>query len=195
MFQSAGYLKRKARQGDGQNRFKYIQSLVNQFQAADAASKTVQILAHLANFAYDPINYDFLWELNVHELFLDILAEYDVQDNRLIEFSAVGICNFSSDLRVQQYVLDAENDAITLLVGSLKSRQASKQSETPPDKDSEVNTITAVLSGLLLLISPQTKEVIVTDELRSVLEELREKWDEDVRVQNLCELFIQDYFQ
>jgi hypothetical protein len=29
-----------------------------------------QVLANLANFAYDPINYDFLWQLNIIDLFL-----------------------------------------------------------------------------------------------------------------------------
>jgi len=29
-----------------------------------------QVLANLANFAYDPINYDWLFELNVVDLFI-----------------------------------------------------------------------------------------------------------------------------
>lgn len=28
------------------------------------------MLANLANFAYDPVNYDILWDLNVIDLFL-----------------------------------------------------------------------------------------------------------------------------
>lgn len=50
----------------------------------------IQILAHLANFAYDPINYEHLIKLNVTELFLDCLDEDNAQ---LVEFAAAGLCN------------------------------------------------------------------------------------------------------
>ena len=48
------------------------------------------MLANLANFAYDPINYDHLHKLNVLDLFLDSLTE---SDPKLIEFALGGLCN------------------------------------------------------------------------------------------------------
>lgn len=54
-----------------------------------AAAKE-QVLANLANFAYDPINYDFLRSLQIINLFLDQLSE---TNPRLVQFAAGGICN------------------------------------------------------------------------------------------------------
>lgn len=44
----------------------------------------------MANFAYDPINYDFLRNLKVLDLFLDNLAE---SDQVLQKFAICGLCN------------------------------------------------------------------------------------------------------
>jgi hypothetical protein len=49
-----------------------------------------QVLANLANFAYDPINYDTLFELHVPDLFLDALDE---PNPKFVEFAIAGICN------------------------------------------------------------------------------------------------------
>jgi hypothetical protein len=49
-----------------------------------------QILANLANFAYDPINYDTLFELHVPDLFIDALDE---PNPKFFEFAIAGICN------------------------------------------------------------------------------------------------------
>ena len=50
-----------------------------------------QILANLANFAYDPINYQWLRRLKVIDLFLHQLAEGT--PTPLQRFAAAGICN------------------------------------------------------------------------------------------------------
>lgn len=49
-----------------------------------------QVIANLANFAYDPINYEHMYKLNVLDLFLDSLTE---SDPKLIEFAIGGLCN------------------------------------------------------------------------------------------------------
>jgi len=49
-------------------------------------------LAHLANFAYDPINYEFIDRLNLIEFFLDILHMHD-NNSKEFEFALGGICN------------------------------------------------------------------------------------------------------
>lgn len=51
-----------------------------------------QVLANLANFAYDPINYEYLRQLKVIDLFLDQLSE---KDALLTEFAIGGLCNLS----------------------------------------------------------------------------------------------------
>lgn len=51
------------------------------FSAADAKE---QVLANLANFAYDPSNYQYLRQLQVLDLFLDSLSE---ENETLVEFA------------------------------------------------------------------------------------------------------------
>ena len=51
------------------------------FSTADAKE---QVLANLANFAYDPSNYQYLRQLQVLDLFLDSLSE---ENETLVEFA------------------------------------------------------------------------------------------------------------
>lgn len=51
------------------------------FPVADAKE---QVLANLANFAYDPSNYQYLRQLQVLDLFLDSLSE---ENETLIKFA------------------------------------------------------------------------------------------------------------
>jgi hypothetical protein len=55
----------------------------------DSVAKT-QVLAHLANFAYDPVNYEWLRKLHVLDLFIDMLTE---ENEQWKEFGMSGICN------------------------------------------------------------------------------------------------------
>jgi hypothetical protein len=50
----------------------------------------LQVLANLANFAYDPVNYQHIRSQKVIDLFLEQLAS---DNNKLIEFAAAGLCN------------------------------------------------------------------------------------------------------
>jgi len=49
-----------------------------------------QVLANLANFAYDPVNYQHIRTQKVIDLFIEQLAS---DDNQLIAFAAAGLCN------------------------------------------------------------------------------------------------------
>ena len=69
MFSSRAHVAR--RQGaSGTPRADYLQSLVDRFANSDNVEKQREIVAHLANFAYDPLNYPALRELNIVDLFL-----------------------------------------------------------------------------------------------------------------------------
>lgn len=50
----------------------------------------LQVLANLANFAYDPVNYQHIRTQKVIDLFIEQLAS---DDNQLIAFAAAGLCN------------------------------------------------------------------------------------------------------
>lgn len=52
-----------------------------------------QVLANLANFAYDPINFEFLRKLKVLDLFLEQLSQNNEQ---LLNFGLAGLCNLSA---------------------------------------------------------------------------------------------------
>nr|XP_029150415.1 uncharacterized protein LOC112765468 isoform X2 [Arachis hypogaea] len=78
----------------GSPRFQYLQELVTQFQNTTDEETKERILANLANFAYDPYNYNFLRQLNVLELFLDCMTE---PNEKLVEFGVGGICNCCAD--------------------------------------------------------------------------------------------------
>lgn len=89
----------------GIGRLSYLQSLVNEFQDTESQDSKLQVLANLANFAYDPINYDYFRQLNIIELFLDCLEECD---DRIVEFAIGGLCNLVNDKLNQQMILSNE---------------------------------------------------------------------------------------
>ncbi|XP_073247368.1 armadillo repeat-containing protein 7-like isoform X2 [Porites lutea] len=66
---------------DDLGRFEYLQALVTEFQDTDKQGAKEEILANLANFAYDPINYDHFRKLNVVDLFMDKENKQHIIDN------------------------------------------------------------------------------------------------------------------
>ncbi|XP_023507820.1 armadillo repeat-containing protein 7 isoform X1 [Equus caballus] len=65
-------------------RLGYLQALVTEFQETESEDAKEQVLANLANFAYDPSNYQYLRQLQVLDLFLDSLSE---ENETLVEFA------------------------------------------------------------------------------------------------------------
>lgn len=65
------------------DRFEYLQGLVTEFQDTDSEESKEQVLANLANFAYDRSNMEALRLLQVTELFLDMLTE---ENENFVEF-------------------------------------------------------------------------------------------------------------
>lgn len=61
-------------------------------------------LVHLANFAYDPVNYEYFENLNLVEFFLDLVYMNDV--NSAVTWCAIGgICNLSSSNAISQKMI------------------------------------------------------------------------------------------
>lgn len=63
------------------------------FGFIDISDSKQQILANLANFAYDPINYDYIRDLNIVDLFLSQLSG---NKDELLHYGLTGLCNLSS---------------------------------------------------------------------------------------------------
>ncbi|XP_064225592.1 armadillo repeat-containing protein 7 isoform X2 [Aotus nancymaae] len=69
-------------------RLGFLQALVTEFQETQSQDAKEQVLANLANFAYDPNNYEYLRQLQVLDLFLDSLSE---ENETLVEFAIARI--------------------------------------------------------------------------------------------------------
>ncbi|KAM9045169.1 armadillo repeat-containing protein 7 isoform 3-T3 [Megaptera novaeangliae] len=75
-------------------RLGYLQALVTEFQETESQDAKEQVLANLANFAYDPSNYQYLRQLQVLDLFLDSLSE---ENETLVEFAIADVSSPSED--------------------------------------------------------------------------------------------------
>lgn len=98
---------------DGINRPEYLKLLVREFRLTDSAGTVVivicrtrnhvflvfrldsrrQVLANLANFAYDPVNYAHIRSQAVIDLFVEQLVS---DDDVLAAYAAAGLCNLSN---------------------------------------------------------------------------------------------------
>ncbi|XP_059486955.1 uncharacterized protein LOC132203304 [Neocloeon triangulifer] len=116
MFSSKERLRKRTGEF-GVGRCDYLEQLAREFQQSDSREAKRQVLANLANFAYDPINYHFLRLHRVIDLFLDTLSE---DDEPLCEFAVGGICNLCVDPVNQEYIL--QHDGIKRLEPLLKSQ-------------------------------------------------------------------------
>ena len=95
----------------GVGRFPYLQRLVGEYQDTDSADARRQVLANLANFAYDPVNYEYLRALNVLDAFLDCLSESDAD---LVEFAMAGLCNLCLDRANKSHILANDDQSHAL---------------------------------------------------------------------------------
>uniref|UniRef100_A0A8D8ZJ02 Armadillo repeat-containing protein 7 n=1 Tax=Cacopsylla melanoneura TaxID=428564 RepID=A0A8D8ZJ02_9HEMI len=64
-----------------------------------------QVLANLSNFAYDPINYDYMRRLNVIDIFLDTISRYTLYSETLVHYAMAGLCNLCLDKTNKEYIL------------------------------------------------------------------------------------------
>ena len=143
MFSAYEYLRKKTGPY-GIGRFSYLQSLVTEFQETTSQEAKEQVLANLANFAYDPINYEHLRTLNVLDLFLDCLTE---ENSTLVEYSIGGLCNVCLDKENKDLIL--KHDGVKLAIGCLS-------------QDREAIILSAITT-LMYLVTPNSKAEITQD--------------------------------
>ncbi|RZC14248.1 follicle cell protein 3C-1 [Asbolus verrucosus] len=87
---------------DGIGRYEFLKQLIVEFGTTTSTEAKRQVLANLANFAYDPINFEFLKQLHAIDLFLDQLT-CDNED--LLHFGLCGLCNISPDPESKDYII------------------------------------------------------------------------------------------
>ncbi|XP_067932301.1 armadillo repeat-containing protein 7-like isoform X1 [Watersipora subatra] len=176
MFSSKQRLaKRTGQYGIG--RLSYLQSLVQEFQSTESSNSKREILANLANFAYDPINYDYLRQLNVLDMFLDVLADKEDQDPSLKLYALTGICNSALDKRIKAFYI--ENGGVKLVLDYLNC------------DDSEM--LIQAVTSLMYLVNNDSRKDIMSDSVKLRMAELVKS--SDTRVKNLATIFMEDYIR
>ncbi|KAK4278074.1 hypothetical protein QN277_015969 [Acacia crassicarpa] len=156
----------------GTPRLQYLQELVTQFQSATQDETREKIVANLANFAYDPYNYNFLrQQLNVLELFLDCITE---PNEKLVEFGIGGICNASADPTNSNIVTQC--GGIPLVIQCLSS----------PVR----NTVNYALGALYYLCNESNKEEVLKPEVVDVIKRYADAETVSVSFSNLAKAFL-----
>uniref|UniRef100_A0A3P8S186 Armadillo repeat containing 7 n=1 Tax=Amphiprion percula TaxID=161767 RepID=A0A3P8S186_AMPPE len=156
---------------ESSDRFEYLQTLVTEFQDTDSEEAKEQVLANLANFAYDPKNMDYLKELQVADLFLDMLTE---ENENFVEFGVGGLCNLSMDPECRDVIL--QSDGINLVTNCLSSRRE--------------ETVLSAVTVLMNLVTPSSRSQITHPSILHCM--LRFSLSESPRLRNLAAVFLQD---
>lgn len=102
MFSSPYTLERRTG-SNGINRFEYLKQLINEYETTTKDEYKEQILANLANFSYDPINYEYFRRLNVIDIFLKIINMPNINEKQL-GFAIGAICNLCLDQKNKDYL-------------------------------------------------------------------------------------------
>ncbi|XP_054623863.1 armadillo repeat-containing protein 7 [Dunckerocampus dactyliophorus] len=153
------------------DRFEFLQNLVTEFQDTDSDEAKEQVLANLANFAYDPKNTDYLKQLQVTDLFLDMLTE---ENDNFVEFGMGGLCNLSMDPECRDIIL--QSSGITLVTNCLSSQRE--------------ETVLSAITTLMNLATPSSRQEISNAGIVQCM--LRFSLSESPRLRNLAAIFLQD---
>ncbi|CAG4923981.1 unnamed protein product [Colias eurytheme] len=119
MFTSLSYLKKHTPE-NGTDRESYLSLLVDEFINSSSYDAKCQVLANLANFAYDPINYGFIRDVGVLDIFIYVIK--NETNSKLLQFATTGICNLCPDPLNADYLI--KHDALKPLHDLLKSEES-----------------------------------------------------------------------
>ncbi|KAL2629335.1 hypothetical protein R1flu_014021 [Riccia fluitans] len=104
----------------------------------------------MANFGYDPLNYEYLRQLPVQDLFLDCLTE---PNEKLVKFAVGGISNCCPD--PANAAVSVSSGGIPLLISCLSS---------PVE-----NTVLSTVTNLYYLCTPSTrKEILIPQVIEAI---------------------------
>ncbi|KAJ9591448.1 hypothetical protein L9F63_002054 [Diploptera punctata] len=163
-------IKRTGKKGVG--RYDYLQLLVTEFQDTKSEEAKEQVVANLANFAYDPINFEYLRKLNVINLLLDLLSE---DNTKLIQYALGGICNLVLDPENKEYILHC--NGVKIVSSCLSS--------------CDEETVLSAISTLMFLVTPQSKPEITSPTILSCM--IQFSTSQNARIRNLATVFLEDY--
>ncbi|KAG9473654.1 hypothetical protein GDO78_004123 [Eleutherodactylus coqui] len=156
----------------GADRFRHLQSLVTEFQDTDSTDAKEQVLANLANFSYDPKNLTYLRQLQVPDLFLDMLSE---DNETLVEFGIGGLCNLCLDKATKSHIL--ASGGLSPVIACLGSRRE--------------ETVLSAITTLMYLSTSTSREQISAPPIIQCM--LRFSLSVNRRLSNLANVFLEDY--
>ncbi|CAF2342174.1 unnamed protein product [Rotaria sp. Silwood2] len=179
MFSTRNSLQRRTGRF-GVGRFEYLKQLLNEYENSLTNNENkLQILANFANFSYDPINYNYLRELNIIDLFVDCLQMHT--DDNFVHYALAGLCNMSTDKINSQLIIEKTPTILTCLIKFFFSNRF----------DIVMNTM--VILMFLCDHNEQIKnELIQRNEICQCLEKYSQS--KDIRLSNMAKVFLQDYF-
>ncbi|XP_067225933.1 armadillo repeat-containing protein 7 [Chanodichthys erythropterus] len=154
------------------DRFEFLQGLVTEFQDTDSEEAKEQVLANLANFAYDPSNMEALRMLQVTELFLDMLTE---ENDNFVEFGIGGLCNLSMERESRDQIL--QSGGVPLVISCLSSNR----------DETVLSAITTLMNLTTAASRAETTDSAVVQCMQ------RFSLTENPRLRNLASVFLQDY--
>lgn len=159
---------------NGVGRYDFLKLLINEFKSTSSKDAKQQVLANLVNFAYDPVNYDYLRQLKVIDLFLHILSE---DNTTFVRFAIGGICNLCLDPINKAYIL--RNQGIPLVSLLLNSH--------------DEGIILSSITTLMFLITPESKDDILSSTIVKRMQDFSNSTN--TRIKNLAVIFLTDYCQ
>ncbi|XP_016090191.1 armadillo repeat-containing protein 7 [Sinocyclocheilus grahami] len=154
------------------DRLEYLQGLVTEFQDTDSEEAKEQVLANLANFAYDPSNMEALRLLQITELFLDMLTE---ENENFVEFGIGGLCNLSMERESRDQIL--QSGGVPLVISCLSSNR----------DETVLSAITTLMNLTTAASRAETTDGAVVQCM------LRFSLTQNPRLRNLASVFLQDY--
>ncbi|XP_013193034.2 armadillo repeat-containing protein 7 [Amyelois transitella] len=157
---------------NGTDRENFLSLLVDEFLNSNSFDAKCQVLANLANFAYDPVNYHYIRNVGVLDIFLHVIK--NESNNTLLKFACAGVSNLCIDPLNAEYILKH------LGLKHIKDLLNSEESETV------ANTITI----LIYLCTEKTKSEINSPQVFQVMQRLKDS--ENKVLSNLANIFLQD---
>jgi hypothetical protein len=131
------------------------------------------VTANLANFAYDPINFLFLREANVLDIFLEVLAS---SNETLVLHGIAGICNICVEPESRDYILAAGGFE---LIAQLLARSDNTE------------IILNCITTLIFLLNAKKDSLEVSSGLVDRIRKLKDS--ENLRIKKLATLFLEDH--
>uniref|UniRef100_A0A2A4K3W2 MaoC-like domain-containing protein n=1 Tax=Heliothis virescens TaxID=7102 RepID=A0A2A4K3W2_HELVI len=163
MFSSKTQLQKRTPE-NGTDRESFLSLLVDEYLHSSSYDAKCQVLANLANFAYDPINYQYIRDVGVLDIFLHVIK--NESSHQLLHFASAGICNLSCDPLNAEYIIT--QSGLKPIIALLKSSH----------DDILADTITT----LYYLNNNQTKAEITTTEVIKHIRDIQKSNDKRLKI-------------